>query len=148
MFWPPESDSAESLFIFLYFDLLIESNCEVSHCTHMFDSQKTGLAVGFQINQSCREHFCTANYTFSSHFFSILVLKSLIKKTDNLPSYQTPDLSSSSVSKSFVVVKKLLKTRQWADYNWLPNVRKRIRVTVKKKIFNSDFTSYSSDFKL
>lgn len=148
MFWPPESDSAESLFIFLYFDLLIESNCEVSHCTHMFDSLKTGLAVGFQINQSCREHFCTANYTFCSHIFFILVLKSPRKKTDNLPSYQTPDLSSSSVSKSFVVVKKLLKTRQWADYNWLPNVRKRIRVTVKKKIFNSDFSSYSSDFKL
>lgn len=148
MFWPPESDSAESLFIFLYFDLLIESNCEVSHCTHMFDSQKTGLAVGFQINQSCREDFCTANYTFCSHIFFILVLKSLIKKTDNLLSYQTPDLSSSSVSKSFIVVKKLLKTRQWADYNWLPNVRKRIRVTVKKKIFNSDFSSDRSDFKL
>lgn len=147
MFWPPESDPAESLFIFLYFDLLIESNCEVSHCTHMFDSQKTGLAVGFQINQSCREHFCTANYTFCSHIFFILVLKSPRKKTDNLLSYQTPDLSSSSVWKSFVVVKKLLKTRQWADYNWLPNVRKRIRVTVEK-IFNSDFSSYSSDFKL
>lgn len=147
MFWPPESDPAESLFIFLYFDLLIESNCEVSHCTHMFDSQKTGLAVGFQINQSCREDFCTANYTFCSHIFFILVLKSPRKKTDNLPSYQTPDLSSSSVWKSFVVVKKLLKTRQWADYNWLPNVRKRIRVTVEK-IFNSDFSSYSSDFKL
>lgn len=147
MFWPPESDSAESLFIFLYFDLLIESNCEVSHCTHMFDSLNTGLAVGFQINQSCREHFCTANYTFCSHIFFILVLKSPRKKTDNLLSYQTPDLSSSSVSKSFAVVKKLLKTRQWADYKWLPNVRKRIRVTVEK-IFNSDFSSDSSDFKL